>query len=315
MVIVSKDIQKLQEAFNKLTAWATKNELQINEKKTVTMTFRKGGKPAASDVILYKREPLTVVPHFKYLGVTLQTRGNIYSLHVAERVTAATSALNCIPHFQKLSLTTALKLFKLKITPIMTYGLTIIWEHLTKTNLKQIENLKSRMLKKVLCVSKYTPSRLVYMLTKETFYIEDLKLDLSLPTSEAYQSLLKELQEKREHIWQEFYCTDAMINREWTKANYELRHIFTCFAVHGFHHRICKRDTYHTPDELCVCKLCDKPCNRYHAMTCSRLHSSAKVYLNREKLSPCTLCAPLSILLLLKCKHRTQSLCTLAEDW
>ena len=126
------------------------------------MTFRKGGKPAASDVILYKREPLTVVPHFKYLGVTLQTRGNIYSLHVAERVAAATSALNCIPHFQKLSLTTALKLFKLKITPIMTYGLTIIWEHLTKTNLKQIENLKSRMLKKVLCVSKYTPSRLVY---------------------------------------------------------------------------------------------------------------------------------------------------------
>ena len=117
-------------------------------------------------------------------------------------------------------MTTALKLFKLKITPIMTYGLTIIWEHLTKTNLKQIENLKSRMLKKVLCVSKYTPSRLVYMLTKETFYIEDLRLDLSLPTSEAYQSLLKELQEKREHIWQEFYCTDAMINREWTKANY-----------------------------------------------------------------------------------------------
>ena len=34
-----------------------------------------------------------------------------------------------------LSLKTAMKLLELKITPIITYGIAIIWEHLTKGNL------------------------------------------------------------------------------------------------------------------------------------------------------------------------------------
>ena len=38
------DITKLQEAFDQLDNWATINELQLNDKKTVTMTFRKGGR-------------------------------------------------------------------------------------------------------------------------------------------------------------------------------------------------------------------------------------------------------------------------------
>ena len=62
-----------------------------------------------------------------------------------------------------------------------------------------------------------------------------------------------------------------MMNTEWTKAGYALRHLMTRFAVHGFHHRICNRDTYHEPDESCVCKLCERNgCDRYHVMTCKQ---------------------------------------------
>ncbi|KAJ4425868.1 hypothetical protein ANN_27494 [Periplaneta americana] len=56
--------------------------------KTVTMTFRKGGR-AAANVIMYGTEPLTRVPHFKYLGITMQTQGNVYTLNIKERAPEA----------------------------------------------------------------------------------------------------------------------------------------------------------------------------------------------------------------------------------
>ncbi|KAJ4451621.1 hypothetical protein ANN_03090 [Periplaneta americana] len=239
MVILSTDIDDLQTAFNHLKEWANKNELLLNEKKTVTMTFRKGGRAAANDVIMYGTEPLTRVPHFKYLGITMQTQGNVYTLHVKERAAAAVIAMNGIKNLHKISLSTAMKLFELKITPIITYGIDLIWEHLTKNNLSDIERVKATFLKKALCLSKYTPSRLTYVLSKESFYIEDLRYQLLLTSTKAYDDLLQELKAKRAEICMEFYVTDAMMNTEWKKANYELRHVMTRFAVHGFHFKLC----------------------------------------------------------------------------
>jgi hypothetical protein len=37
-----------------------------------------------------------------------------------------------------------------------------------------IEKVKARFLKKLLCLSRYTPSCVVYILAKEPFFIEDL---------------------------------------------------------------------------------------------------------------------------------------------
>ena len=53
-------------------------------------------------------------------------------------------------------------LFDAAITPIVTYGLEIIWEYLSYTDLKRIENVKSRFLKLAIGVSKSAPSRKVY---------------------------------------------------------------------------------------------------------------------------------------------------------
>jgi hypothetical protein len=86
------------------------------------MTFRKGGRPAANDIITYKNRPLITVPHFKYLGVAMQT----------QIITAAMVTMNGIQNIRKISLRTALQLFKLKITPIITHGINIYWDHLKK---------------------------------------------------------------------------------------------------------------------------------------------------------------------------------------
>lgn len=270
MVATSTCKIELQETLDKLVLWARANDMHLNPRKTVTMTFRKGGRPAADDILYLEGEPLTRVNHFKYLGITFQTTGTTYTLHVKDKTIAAIRATNDISHLGQLSVESALKLFHAKISPIVTYGLALIWEHLNKSNLKAIEAVKAKYLKKVLCVSKYTPSRLTYELAREPFYLEELRLQLQLPSTQAYDETMTDLQEKRLEIWSDFYTTDAMTTREWMAAGYELRHTMTRFAVHGFHHRLCRTKTFHLPAEDCVCELCLKSCDRYHARWCTQ---------------------------------------------
>ena len=54
------------------------------------MSFRKGGKPAANDIICYGNRALKNVPHFKYLGIMLQTSSMVHTKHTKERIAAAT---------------------------------------------------------------------------------------------------------------------------------------------------------------------------------------------------------------------------------
>jgi hypothetical protein len=100
-----------------------------------------------------------------------------------------------------------------------------------------------------MCLSKYTPSRLTYVLAREIYAIEDIRHKLLLPNTAAYNDLLQELNAKRKEIQLEFYCTDAMGNTEWMRANYTLRHKMTRFAVHGFQHKICSVQNYHAIGE------------------------------------------------------------------
>ena len=217
------------------------------------MTFRKGGKPANSDAICYGNKALANVSHFKYLGITLQASGKVYTKHIKDRLVAAMIAINCIKNLHRISLNTATTLFQLKVTPIITYGLDIIWEHLTKRNLEDIERVKATFLKRALCLSKTTPSRLVYALARQSFYIEDLHHQLLLQSTEAYNLLIREREEKAREIWPDFYATDVMLYRNWTRAGYDLRHIMTRMAVHGFHHLLCKTEKYHQPTDKCMC--------------------------------------------------------------
>jgi hypothetical protein len=94
----------------------SKKELRLNE-KTVSMTFRRGGR---CETFYIGTKQLKSVTNFKYLGVTFQTPGNVFTLHLNERLNDALKALNDIKHLNKLSLTTAIKLFQLKVNPVET---------------------------------------------------------------------------------------------------------------------------------------------------------------------------------------------------
>ena len=80
-------------------------------------------------------------------------------------------------------------------------------------NLGQIDNQgpnanresQSTVYEEVLGVRKTAPSRLAYLLMRENFFIEDIRLQFLLPNIQTYDSALKELHAKRNEIWDEFY--------------------------------------------------------------------------------------------------------------
>ena len=57
-------------------------------------------------------------------------------------------------------------------------------------------------------------------------------------------------------IWEDFYCTGAMIDRNCTGTNQELIHVVTRLAVHDFHHKVYSNEQFHNPYNGHVCKIC-----------------------------------------------------------
>ena len=180
------------------------------------MKFRKGGKLAESARIKCNGKHFQRVNHFKYLGLTIQTTGKSFRIHLRSRMIAAVRAMNDIKDLKRIALGTAMQLFRLKVVPTLTYGIDLILEYFTRKQLLELEKMKARYLKRVLRVSQHTRSRLVYELAKETFFVEDLKTSLMLPITTAYKDALRELNDKKMDIWEDFYTTEAMTNRKWT---------------------------------------------------------------------------------------------------
>ena len=87
-----------------------------------------------------------------------------------------------------------------------------------------------------------------YVLALVTFLIEDLGTQMLLQRTPSYEELL---QGKRDSIEESFYITVAMVNREWTHEEYDLRHAMTRFAINCFHHRVYSRKTFHQANQEC----------------------------------------------------------------
>ena len=269
MAILSKNREELQEAMENIRKWALENSMEINSTKTKAMKFRRGGRVAKNDHFKCGETALEIVPSFKYLGVTLQTTGTTFTMHIQDRTTAATNASYDIPNLQRLSLPTAMTLFRIKVAPVATYGIQIIWPHLTMKNLRRLENVKARYIKRALSLSKYTRNSYAYLIANETYFIEDIRITFNLQRTQAYEDIIKERQDKAKTIPREILETDAMKTDEWKGPNYQLRHLYTRFAAHGFHGKICQNASYHDPKDDCRCTLCNEPCSKYHLMKCN----------------------------------------------
>ena len=113
---------------------------------------------------------------------------------------ALVAGLITLKNPRNLSLTTALSLFRMRIAPVASYGIQIIWKHLTLYDLIDLDKVKSRFLKRTLGVHKTARSRLVYLLTNEISFVEELRNQFDLEETQAYEQFIIQFHEKQLEI-------------------------------------------------------------------------------------------------------------------
>ena len=199
-----------------------------------------------------------MVNQFVYLGVTLQPKLGFteHVKRVKRKAITATSMLT--KYLSKLSLDSVLRIFKVKIRPIVTYGIKVIASSLSKDSLLLLDIVKSKYLKKALSLPVWTNNDVVYNLCGTKRLCEELK-DKGVPfNDDAYNEYLEVIQAKKK-LEEERKRNNLGFEDESWKDIQQPRHFKLGYTVHGFHWCLCKNTEFHSErTQNCTCKLCDQ---------------------------------------------------------
>lgn len=91
----------------------------------------------------------------------------------------------------KLLLDTALNWFNMKIAPMPSYGIEIIWEAFPLAQLKELDRVKPEFLKHVMVLHYLALNRLIYLLDDIPLFIEDLNRRLDSPLRQHIKNILE----------------------------------------------------------------------------------------------------------------------------
>lgn len=273
LVVYGTSRFQVQQALARLNAAVGNLGLTVNVAKTKAMKFRQGGYLAANDTLRLAGIPLEFVNQFPYLGVVLPTNGKSFGAHIEERCRKAQMASFTIKDPHKLSLATALKLFQIKIAPVASYGIEVIWECLSAEHLSSLDRTKMAFLKRALRIHSSSRNRLVLLLTDGSLFTEDLKRQFKLPVTAAFEAHIQSWESKLSEVDPQFFMTGAMKNNIWKGPGRTNRHVVTRYAVNGFHLKLCTSEGHHQASEECVCSRCGQQCLTYHASICPHVES------------------------------------------
>ena len=264
----SPNSDDIQHALDAIEIWSNENLIDVNLQKTKIMKFRKGGRVSRQVSFSYKGEPVDIVNEYEYLGVTLQPTLT-FTKHIRKKIAKCAAVTGSLRNLQRASMSVAMKIFKLKVRPIIEYGLTEISPFLTTRHLVDIDRIKTTYLKIALGLHKNVPNTLTLMIAGENSLTEDLKEKLDIREN-IWTDYLQQRETKIESVIENDYLLGpAFMCDRWRKTNQRDRHFITRFTAHGFHFKICDLTHFHDADECCVCRLCGEKATRYHLTACA----------------------------------------------
>lgn len=266
LVIYSENIDAVQDALQNLQSWCLKYKLKVNIKKTKAMKFRNGGKLKNTDILTLNNNNLEFVNSFEYLGVIMQPTLTI-SKHINSKSVKASYAIGSINHMLYISLATLHRIFTIKIWPIVTYSFEVLAYNISAQHLIILDKIKARFYKKALGLNKYTSNTLtLHMVGAQRFGEEVIQIYGEKIKSEEIIKYRNMVEMKNMEFTTQKY-TDGPIFKTncWKNHGQANRHIIARYTAHGFHHRVCDRNTYHTEYDNCICNLCGaQNVHRYH---------------------------------------------------
>ena len=158
---------------------------------------------------------------------------------------------------------------------MITYGIHIFADKLAATSLHLLDTAKSRFIKRILQLPMTASTVRSHTLAGCLRLSQDLA-DKNYPFSPDAWSKYRADCENEELKADPLNSADLTLCRQPNQP----RHFTAGFAVHGFHHRICKNTRYHERDQRCVCRFCHQTANRLdHLAHCP--HMSNKTMYDR----------------------------------
>ena len=140
--------EEMQNGLNRLDDWCKLNRLTVNASKTKLMLF-----PARKDIsgtrcpdLILNNTTLESVNHYKYLGVTLDTKLN-FQLHVQQVQRLASHKIYLLGKIRYLlTKEAALAIYRSKITPYFDYG-DVLFHNANTNLLNKLQRLQNRALR------------------------------------------------------------------------------------------------------------------------------------------------------------------------
>ena len=265
----TEDRLNIQASLNALDKWCTDNKIQLNESKTKVVKFRKGGRLSQEDKFIYRNKQIEIVPSYEYLGVSLQCQLT-FSQHILKLKKKAAIIVGTLTKLPLVSIDCALKIFNIKLKPIITYCLRLFSDLLTCKQLLELDKIKSMFLKRALSVHISTSSSLVHELLNVPFLSEELQQNNFIFNQLTWTSYLEYREERRKVFIEKFGTRGPAFQfTEWKKKNQKNRHIFTRATSHGFHHLLCSRPRCFDTTLNCMCSLCHEAADLYHILNCN----------------------------------------------
>jgi hypothetical protein len=266
LVMYSVEPETIRQALRTLQEWCDHNEMSVNTRKTKIMKFRKCGRFARTDIFFYKDNMLDIVPSYDYLGVTLQP-SLTFTKHVRRRKAAAMSAIGTLRDLHLVSLTTALRIFDMKIKPILTYGFDTLAPFLTAQQMIEADRVKTVFLKRALRLPKHGSATLTLHLCETNTLMIELRNALDI-SNDAWNKYQTHRSAREQNFLDQHYGGPAFDTNDWKRPKQKYRHAYTRLTLHGFHHKLCQDCDFHDPSEDCICLMCKDSCDRYHVFSC-----------------------------------------------
>ena len=124
-------------------------------------------------------------------------------------VVRATRATFSLPNPYKLSIQAGVKLFNIKIRPILTYALEPTWSHLKTTNLHALDRAKTTFLKRMLSLPSSASNTMVLAMCRQETLVEDLLQTMNLSVNAQTKQYRIEIEGKKRDIEEDFWKTPA----------------------------------------------------------------------------------------------------------
>ena len=176
IVIICEDEHTLRQSMLCLETYCNINGLTMHVDKTKVMIFAMGRPNKFENFTLYG-EVVERVNQFKYLGMVFAVQLR-FTEHVTTQIHKAKTKIGFL--FRKLNLTflsleLALKIFKIYIEPIITYGITVWWGLISNNCLQMVNALFTKYLKSWIGIPAGSNNAFLYFFTNTTPLTENIK--------------------------------------------------------------------------------------------------------------------------------------------